>query len=67
MSVKQSKTVQSEEVFNLAGAARYSRLTRQTLAKHLNQIEHRRLPGKVLITRVALDRWLQGYDAQEAA
>lgn len=66
-AAKQSKAAQIEEVFNLAGAAKYSRLTRQTLAKHLPQIEHRRLPGKVLITRVALDRWLQGYDAQEAA
>lgn len=67
MSTKQSKSAQTEEVFNLAGAAKYSRLTRQTLAKHLPEIEHRRLPGKVLITRTALERWLEGYDARGAA
>lgn len=67
MAAKQSKAVQTEEVFNLAGAAKYSRLTRQTLAKHLPEIKHRRLPGKILITRAALDRWLEGHDMQEAA
>lgn len=67
MSAKQAKAAQSEDVFNLAAAAKYSRLTRQTLAKHLPEIKHRRLPGKVLITRAALDRWLEGHDMQEAA
>jgi hypothetical protein len=67
VSAKQSKAAQVEEVFSLAGAAKYSRLTRQTLAKHLPEIKHRRLPGKVLITRAALDRWLEGYDMREAA
>ena len=65
MAAKQAKFVQTDEVFNLAGAAKFSRLTCQTLAKHLSEIEHRRLPGKVLITRTALERWLEGYDAQD--
>ena len=67
MAAKQLKSAQLEEVFNLAGAAKYSKLTRQTLSKHLPEIKHRRLPGKVLITRAALDRWLEGQDMQEAA
>jgi hypothetical protein len=68
VTTKSSKVrSQQDEVFSLNGAARHARLTRQTLSKHLDQINHRRLPGKVLITRSALERWLEGYDVQEEA
>lgn len=51
----------------LKAAAKAAGLSRQTLAKHLNEIEHRKLERRVIITRTALERWLQGHDMREAA
>lgn len=51
----------------LKEAARAAGLSRQSLVKHLDEIPHRKAGRRVIITRTALERWLQGYDAQEAA
>lgn len=62
------KTKQTEpEVMNAAQAARYTGLSRMTLRKVLPSIPHRRAGARVLIRKEALDRWLEGYDTQEAA
>lgn len=52
---------------SLGQAAKAAGMSRQTLAKHLGEIAHRRTGRRVLITRLALERWLEGHDAQEAA
>lgn len=51
----------------LRSIARAAGLSKPTLAKHLNEIEHRKLDGVVLVTRGALERWLEGHDAKDAA
>ena len=49
------------EVFRtLDEAARFARLSRPTLTKHLNEIPHRTAGRRVLITKDALVRWLEG-------
>lgn len=60
-----SKKETVPEVLNQAQAARYTGLSRMTLRKVLSSIPHRRAGSRVLIRREALDRWLEGYDAQE--
>lgn len=50
----------------LKAAAKAGGLTRQTLAKHLGDIPHRKLGRRVIITRTALQRWLEGHDAEAA-
>lgn len=51
----------SLEVFRtLAEAARYAGLSRPTLTKHLHEIPHRVAGRRVLITKAALTRWLEG-------
>lgn len=53
-----------EEVFRtLEDAARYAGLSRPTLSKHLPEIPHRVAGRRVLITRAALTRWLEGKEA----
>lgn len=57
----------NEEVITfptLKAAAKAGNLTRQTLAKHLDEIPHRKLGRRVLITKAALTRWLEGHDAK---
>lgn len=49
----------------LQAAARASGLTRQTLTKHLGEIPHRKVGRRVLITRSALTRWLEGEAVRE--
>ncbi len=61
-----SKKETTPEVLNQAQAARYTGLSRMTLRKVLPSIPHRRAGSRVLIRREVLDRWLEGYDAQES-
>ena len=51
----------------LQAAARSAGLTRQTLVKHLEDIPHRRVGRRVIISKQALQRWLEGHDEKEAA
>ncbi len=51
----------------LKEAARAAGLSRQSLVKHLDEIPHCKAGRRVIITRTALQRWLEGYDMQEAA
>lgn len=51
----------------LKEAARAAGLARQTLVKHLDEITHRKAGRRVIISKVALQRWLEGHDAKEAA
>ena len=58
------KNQKTQDVFgSLTSASRYSNISRQTLAKHLRDIPHRRIGKKVIITRSALDGWLEGKNA----
>lgn len=50
----------------LKDAAKAAGLARQTLVKHLPEIQHRKAGRRVIISKAALQRWLEGYDAQEA-
>lgn len=60
------KAKQAEpEVLNAAQAARYTGLSRMTFRKVLPTIPHRRAGTRVLIRREALDRWLEGHDAED--
>lgn len=53
---------------SLSEAARAAGMSRPTFVTHaLPRIPHRRVGRRVLITRAALERWLEGHDAQEAA
>lgn len=52
------------EVMNAAQGARYTGLSRMTFRKVLPTIPHRRAGTRVLIRREALDRWLEGHDAE---
>lgn len=63
MKVKQTEP----DVMNETQGARYSGLSRMTFRKMLPTIPHRRAGRRVLIRKEALDRWLEGHDAQEAA
>lgn len=59
------KAKQAEpEVMNAAQGARYVGLSRMTFRKVLPTIPHRRAGARVLIRREALDRWLEGHDAE---
>ncbi len=51
----------------IQAAARSAGLTRQTLAKHLDEIAHRKVGRRVIITKAALKRWLEGHDESEVA
>lgn len=51
----------------LKEAAKAAGLARQTLVKHLDEIAHRKAGRRVIITKAALQRWLEGQDMQEAA
>ncbi len=56
-----AKQGKSQDVFRtLAEAARYAGLSRPTLTKHLHEISHRVAGRRVLITKAALTRWLEG-------
>jgi Helix-turn-helix domain len=58
--------MKTQDVFgSLSSAARYSNISRQTLAKHLGSIAHRRVGKKVVITKTSLDRWLEGQDKND--
>ena len=61
-----SKQQKEQEVFSgLRDAARYAGVSRPTFTKDiLPHIPHRRAGRRVLITRTALQRWLEGHDAQ---
>lgn len=59
------KAKQTEpDVMNTAQAARYAGLSRMTFRKVLPTIPHRRAGTRVLIRRAALDKWLEGHDAE---
>lgn len=61
-----AKNQKTQDVFgSLSSASRYSNISRQTLAKHLPSIAHRRIGRKVVITRAALDAWLEGQDKND--
>ena len=47
--------------------AKAANVSRPTLSRHLDEIEHRRLDGVVLVTQTALERWLEGQNAERAA
>lgn len=51
----------------LKEAAKAAGLARQTLVKHLSEIQHRKAGRRVIISKAALQRWLEGQDAKEAA
>lgn len=51
----------------LKEVAKAAGLARQTLVKHLPEIAHRKAGRRVIISKAALQRWLEGYDMQEAA
>ena len=51
----------------LKAAAKAAGLSRQSLVKYLDEIPHRKAGRRIIITRTALQRWLEGYDAKEAA
>ncbi len=55
------------DVMNTTQAARYTGLSRMTFRKMLPTIPHRRAGRRVLVRKEALDRWLEGHDAEEAA
>ena len=59
---------QPEEVFkSLNAAARYAGLSRVTFSRDvLPNVPHRRAGRRILITRVALQRWLEGHDEEAA-
>lgn len=51
------------EVFpTVAAAARYASVSRPTLSKHLHEIPHRVAGRRILITKTALIRWLEGHN-----
>lgn len=51
----------------LKEAAKAAGLARQTFVRHLPEIPHRVAGRRVLITKAALQRWLEGHDMQDAA
>lgn len=53
--------------YSLKQAARAAGLSRQTMSKHLEEIPHRRIGGRILISKTALQHWLEGHDFEEAA
>lgn len=52
------------DVFNAAQAARYCGLSRASLRNLMPTIPHRRAGKRILIRREALDRWLEGHNAE---
>lgn len=60
-----AKREQKEEVFKtLTEAARYAGLSRPTFTRDvLPHIPHRTAGRRILITRTALQRWLEGEEA----
>ncbi len=69
MRTTRSKKVDTEVLAypTLNEAARAAGLARHTLVKHLPEIPHRKAGRRVIISKAALQRWLEGYDMQEAA
>jgi excisionase family DNA binding protein len=65
----QKRPQNTNEVFRtLDDAARYAGLSRPTFTRDvLPHIPHRTAGRRVLITRTALQRWLEGHDDREAA
>ena len=51
---------EGEAFSSLTEAARFAGLSRPTLTKHLHEIPHRVAGRRVLITKAALTRWLEG-------
>ena len=51
----------------LKEAAKAAGVARQTLVKHLDEIAHRKAGRRVVISKAALQRWLEGHDMQDAA
>lgn len=62
------KQAQREVFKSLKDAAKYAGLSRPTFTRDvLPHVPHRVAGRRVLITRTALQRWLEGYDEKEAA
>lgn len=62
------KQAQPEAFRSLNDAAKYAGLSRPTFTRDvLPHVPHRVAGRRVLITRTALQRWLEGHDTQEAA
>ncbi len=59
-----AKQVQQNEVFrSIDAAARFAGLSRPTFTRDvLPHVPHRRAGRRVLITRSALQRWLEGQE-----
>ncbi len=51
----------------LKEAAKAAGLARQTFVRHLPEIPHRVAGRRVLISKAALQRWLEGHDTEQAA
>ena len=63
-----TKQVQPEVFKNLDAAARFAGLSRMTFCKDvLPYVPHRKAGRRVLITRTALQRWLEGHDEKGSA
>ncbi len=65
--MKHTQTKNQGEVFkSLDEAARYAGLSRPTFTRDvLPQIPHRTAGRRILITRTALQRWLEGEEKQD--
>lgn len=63
---KQSTSGDLKVYRGLRQIAKAAGVSRPTLARHLDKLEHRRLDGVILVTQGALERWLEGHDTQEA-
>lgn len=47
--------------------AKAAGVSRPTMSKHIDEVAHRRLDGVIIVTRSALERWLEGHDAKGVA
>ena len=61
------QTREAPAVMNGSQGARYCGLSSMAFRKELPTIPHRRAGRRILIRKEALDRWLEGRDAEEAA
>ena len=69
--IRMSKVAKQKDVLNEAEAAKYVGVARMSFRKHFLLVEppvpYRRVGRRILVSRAALDRWLEGHDVQEDA